>query len=89
MPNVKMLRTALGADDGIHANEYLEGESYDVSDALAGAFVGDGVAVLADAPAGAPVAATAAMVPDVAPVVKPEKNTAQKAPRRRKKSAGK
>lgn len=84
MPNVKMLRTALGADDGIRAAEYLAGESYDVSDALAGAFVGDGVAVLTDAPAATTQEDAERPEAAQAPVVKPKRNVAQSGPKRRK-----
>lgn len=82
MMKIKMTRDARGCDDGIHAADYAEGETYDVSDALAGAFIGDGAAEPAGKPSSVPAQAEA-------PVVKPAKNTAQKAPQRRKAGAKK
>ncbi len=39
MPKIRMLKDANGCDDGIHAKDYVKGESYDVSDSLANDFV--------------------------------------------------
>lgn len=80
---VTMTQNATGCDDGIHAEAFLAGEEYTLSTELAGAFLADGVAVLADAPR----KAVAAPVAEQAPVTKPAKNTAQKAPQRRKRGA--
>lgn len=83
---VRMLKDARGCDDGIHAAEYEAGREYDVSDALAGAFMGDGVAEDASVPA-APVEPAPERTPAAeAPVVRPKRNAAQKAPKRRKAS---
>lgn len=35
MPKIKMLSTVSGADDGFTVREYVEGQEYEVSEALA------------------------------------------------------
>ncbi len=39
MPKVLMLKTAMGANDGIQIKEYVEGQSYELSDCLAKNFI--------------------------------------------------
>lgn len=48
---IKMLQTSFGASDGVTVRPYQAGETYDVSQTLADAFLGDRVAALADQPA--------------------------------------
>lgn len=50
---IKMLETSLGASDGVNVRPYQAGETYDVSETLANAFLGDQVAEPTDAPAAA------------------------------------
>lgn len=46
MPTIKMLKTAMGADDGIHTIAYQKDQVYSVGASLAKDFIGIGVAVL-------------------------------------------
>lgn len=46
MPRIRMLKTAMGADDGIHTIPYQKDQSYHVGASLAKDFIGIGVAVL-------------------------------------------
>jgi hypothetical protein len=48
MPLIKMLKTSMGADDGVHTIAYRKDEEYFVSPGLAKDFVGIGVAVLVE-----------------------------------------
>ena len=45
---IKMLRSRMGSNDGATTKLYQEGESYDVSDALAESFIADKVAEMDD-----------------------------------------
>lgn len=44
MPTIKMIRTTLGANDGITVLSYEAGTEYDLSNDLASNFLGQGVA---------------------------------------------
>lgn len=46
---IKMLKTTRGANDGVTIASYEAGETYDLSETLAGAFLADKVAEHADA----------------------------------------
>jgi hypothetical protein len=48
---IKMLATALGSPDGVQVNTYTAGETHDLPEVLANAFLGDRVAERLDAPA--------------------------------------
>ena len=42
---VRMLKSLPGSEDGIHVQDYVAGEEYEMGEALAGAFMGCGAAV--------------------------------------------
>lgn len=51
---IKMLETALGSPDGVQVNTYEAGETYELPEILADAFLGDRVAETVEKPAGKP-----------------------------------
>jgi hypothetical protein len=52
---IKMLRSKMGSNDGITTRMYLEGEEYEVSEALGESFVGEQLAEVIDEKAEKPV----------------------------------
>lgn len=77
---IRMLKTQKGSEDGIRLERHVEGETYDLGAYLSGVYVREGWGVPADVRVAAPKAPAApAPVP-----LKPAKNTAEKAPQRRK-----
>lgn len=75
---VRMLRTEMGAEDGIHAEQHIEGEVYDLGPVLSEIYLAEGYAEPVKAPPAAP---------ERAPKVSAPKNAAEDGPKRRKKSA--
>lgn len=73
---IKMLRNKLGSNDGITTRMYIEGEEYEVSEALAESFIGEGLAEVVGEKAEKPVENKAI---DKAPKDKAEKPVENKA----------